>query len=152
MRGWIFSSYLLAIAAVAGGGEINAMWLQGMYIASFWSCILILLISVFRPIFGSAITSPPIRASIVAILFLMNVGLFQAILLLGLDDQSNLLRAYTKYGLLLQIINIVFFLACAQGLSGPFKIKSSLRNIIENPLGTLGYWIGYASSRRRKGR
>ncbi|WP_454830398.1 hypothetical protein [Pseudoxanthomonas wuyuanensis] len=142
----LIATFLIEATLIHGGGGIGSVTMKFLYNAIFFACPIILLINLVGPIFKSPVFSKPVAGRFVLILTFLDVALFQSVAILGLGSHPEFQSLYLKHFLLLQAINLLFLWACVCALVGQDRFHPFLRDVMRNPFGAIGYWLGYGAT------
>lgn len=141
----LFSTFLVEVALVRGGW-VDSVALRFLYNAIFFACPVVFFVNLMRPIFRSQVLSTRIGGRLVLGFIFVDVALFQVVAIFGLGDSPEFQGIYLKYFLLLQAINLLFLWACLCALVGQDRFHPFFKDVMRNPFGAIGYWLGYRAT------
>lgn len=142
----LFATFLIEATLIRGEGGIDSVAMKILYNAIFIACPIILLVNLVGPIFKSHVFSKPVAGRFVWILTFLDVALFQSAAILGLGNHPEFQSLYLKHFLLLQAINLLFLWACVCAVVGQDRFHPFLRDVMRNPFGAVGYWLGFGAT------
>lgn len=140
------STFLIAVALIQGRGGIDASVVKYLYNAIFFACPIILLANLAGPIFKFSVFSRPVSSWLVWVLVVLDIALFQSVVILGLGNDPDFQSLYLKNFTLLQAINLLFLWACVCAVIGQDRFHPFFRDVMRNPLGAIGYWFTYSAT------
>lgn len=143
----LFVTFFIEAALICGRGETGSIIVKSLYDAIFFLCPILLISNLAKPIFESSVISKPVTGRLVFGLLFCDLVLFQSVAYFGLGNDPEFPNIYIKRILLLQATNLLFFWACACALMGQDRFHPFVRDVVRNPFGALGYWLGYGATR-----
>lgn len=135
-------TFLIAIALIHSGGVLQSGILRYAYLLIIFSCPIILAINLFFPVFSNPVIARHIGFSVIFAAVIIDILVFQAIVIFGLD-RDDLLSLYLKHFVLLQIVNLFYLWICVCAVVGQGNFHPFFKELMRNPLGAIGYLAGY---------
>ena len=151
VAGWILT-FVIEASLISGRGLISSTALRLLYSAIFFACPIILVINRVQPIFKRSVLSMRGGSPWVTVFVVLDVVIFQLAAIIGLAHEKEFMEIYLKHFLLLQAINLLFLWACVCAVVGQDRFHPFLKAFMRNPLGAIGYWLGYTAARTARNR
>lgn len=141
----LLATFVIEATLINGTGDIESVVTKVLYNTIFFACPILIIVNVVKTIFPFPVFSKSIKGSLLLMLFLLDVSLFQSFAIFGLGDEPNFQALYLKHFVLLQGINLLFFWAFTCGLVGQDRFHPFFRDFMKDPF-VIFYWIGYGAT------
>lgn len=142
----LLATFFIEVTLIRGRGEIGSIIVKSLYNAIFFLCPILLVANLAKPIFESSVILKPATGRLVWALLFCDLALFQSVAYFGLGNDPEFRSIYMKRILLLQATNLLFFWACACALMGQGRFHPFVRDVVRNPFGAIGYWLGHGAT------
>lgn len=142
----LLATFFIELSLVQGRGQIELTAIKVLYNVLFVASFVVLLINFCEPVFKSSMLSRSPAVWVVVVVVVVDVLVFQLIAVLGLGDDPKFQDVYQANFILLQMINLLFLWACICALVGQDRFHPFFRDVMRNPLGALGYWLGFGAT------
>jgi len=142
----LVATFLIEATLIHERGGIDSVALKFSYNAIFFACPIILLVNWVEAIFKCPVFSKPVKRRWVWGFIFLDVALFQLAAFFGLGDDPEFKNLYMKHFLLLQAINLLFLWVCVCALVGQDRFHPFFKEVMRNPFGAIGYWLGYSAT------
>lgn len=142
-------TFLIAGNLIYEGGEIKSISIKLAYNLVFFSSVSAIILNIFNAIFKKSVLNSSPKIFWIAILIVFDIIIFQAFPIIGFSSAHNFTYLYKKHFILLQMINLIFLWMIICGLYGQDNFSPFWKQLFRNPLGAIGYLVGYFVVRRK---